>query len=251
MGYASLNTPRGYALTYHHQQGEGLGVLFLCGFKSDMEGSKALALGEFCAREHMPFTRFDYFAHGKTGGDFLDFTLSTALADTLDVLDHLASPQILIGSSMGGWVNLLAARERKAQVKGLLGIASAPAFTERLIYTQLSAAQRTALHEEGVIYQPSDYGYDDYAITEKLILDGRSHLLLDGPIAIDCPVALLHGQRDLDVPWEISLELAARLTSHEVEITLVKDGDHRLSRPQDIALLTQTLARLRDLTSPV
>ena len=246
----TLTSSHGTKLAYSHQKGEGPGIIFLPGFKSDMEGSKAEALAEHCAQEGIQFTRFDYFAHGKSEGDFLDYTMSHALADTLSILDEVAAgTQILVGSSMGGWVMLLAALARKERVGGIIGIAPAPDFTERLMYAEFTPEMREELEREGVVYVPSDYGYDDYAITQKLIEDGRQHLLMDHPIPLEIPVALLHGQKDEDVPWELSMEIAQRINSPQVKLQLVKDGDHRLSRPEDIVMLIQTTKLIRDLTS--
>jgi pimeloyl-ACP methyl ester carboxylesterase len=248
--HQTLSSPRGTSLAYMHQPGEGAGVVFLPGFKSDMQGSKAEALAAHCAQANIPFTRFDYFAHGASEGDFLEFTISHALEDTLTILDEVAKgPQVLIGSSMGGWVMLLAALARKEQVKALVGVAPAPDFTERLMYAQFTPEMRQELEREEVVYVPSEYGYDDYPITQALIADGRSHQLLEHPIPLDIPVALLHGQQDPDVPWELSLEIAQALTSAQVKLCFVKDGDHRLSRPEDIAQLMHITEYIRNLTS--
>lgn len=244
-----FQTKRGTNIAYRKQQGEGAGVVFLSGFKSDMEGTKAEALAAFCTEKNIPFTRFDYFAHGQTGGDFLHFSISHALDDTLDILDNIATgPQILVGSSMGGWLMLLAALQRREQVRGLIGIAAAPDFTEELMFAQFSPEMRATLEEDGVVYVPSDYGYEDYPITKLLIEDGRAHLLLDDSIPLEMPIALLHGQRDADVPWEFALRITQCTTGEQVSVHLVKDGDHRLSRPEDISLLIHTLMHMRGLT---
>ncbi|MBM3524376.1 MAG: alpha/beta hydrolase, partial [Alphaproteobacteria bacterium] len=155
-------------------------------------------------------------------------------------------PLVLIGSSMGGWIMLNVALARPERMRALIGIAAAPDFTEDLIWQQMEEPARMVLETEGVIYETSDYGDDPYAITKALIDDGRSHLLLRGPIAVACPVRLLHGQRDPDVPWQRSLTLAEKLASDDVRCIFVKDGDHRLSRDQDLALLMATLAELLD-----
>jgi pimeloyl-ACP methyl ester carboxylesterase len=244
-----LQTSRGSRIAYQRQMGEGAGVLFLSGFKSDMQGSKAEALAAHCQQKHIPFTRFDYFAHGQSEGDFLHFSISKALEDTLDILDFLApEPQILVGSSMGGWLMLLAALERKQQVKALIGIAAAPDFTERLMYSQFTPEMRATLEDEGVVYVPSDYGFEDYPISKLLIEDGRQHQLLNHPIPLEIPVALLHGQCDPDVPWEYAHHISNAMTGGQVSMHTIKDGDHRLSRPQDISLLLHTLEHIRHLT---
>lgn len=240
-----LTTPSGHAIAYQHQLGEGRGVLFCGGYRSDMNSTKGTALAEFCREQHIPFLRFDYFGHGHTDGDFIDFTIGAALADTLAVLDELAPKEItIIGSSMGGWIALLAALARPQQVKALIGIASAPDFSDRLMYQQLPPAMRATLEQEGVIYVPSDFS-EDYPLTMKFITEARQHLLLDHPIPLSIPIHLLHGQDDADVPWQMSLEIAEKLTGDDVTTTLIKDGDHRLSRPQDLALLMEAVKKLR------
>jgi pimeloyl-ACP methyl ester carboxylesterase len=223
-------------------------VIFMGGFKSDMTGTKALALEQFCRRDGRSFVRFDYQGHGASSGRFEDGTLGLWAADALAVFDAAtAGPQIIVGSSMGGWIALLTALARPDRVAGLVGVAAAPDFTEDLIWGQLDEDERYVLMEDGVLYEDSDYG-EPYPYTRELIEDGRRHLLLREPIPLTCPVRLLHGMRDADVPWRTSQRLCDRLVGEDVRITLVKDGDHRLSRPQDIALLCRTVGDLlRDL----
>jgi len=238
------SSARGYRIAYQHQAGSAPGVVFLCGFRSDMESTKATALAEWCGREGIAFTRFDYFAHGKSDGDFKEFTIGAAIADTLEILDHVATgDQILVGSSMGGWIALHAARERKPQVRAFIGIAAAPDFTERLMVSRMSPEQRQTLRDEGLIWVHSDYFNNDYPITENFLQEARHHLLLDDVIGLDMPVDLLHGQEDADVPWEMALELSRKIVGDDITITLIKDGDHRLSRPQDMELLVDVLRR--------
>jgi pimeloyl-ACP methyl ester carboxylesterase len=223
-------------------------VVFLGGFNSDMTGSKATALDSFCHARGYGFLRFDYSGHGASGGDFLEGSISHWLEDALAVIDRLTEgPLILVGSSMGGWIMLLAALARPERVKGLIGVAAAPDFTEELIWHGLSAGERQRLLDEGKLEQPSEYSADPYVITRTLIEDGRRHLLLGHPIAITVPVRLLHGVADRDVPHRISLRLAERLMADDVVVTLIKDGDHRLSRPQDLARLTQAVDELMTL----
>ena len=221
------------------------GVLFLGGFNSDMTGTKATALESFCRDRGQGFLRFDYSGHGSSGGDFREGSIGQWKNDALAVLDLLTSgDQILVGSSMGGWIMLLIALARPDRVKALIGIAAAPDFTENLIWATLSEDERARLTRDGHLAQPSEYSATPYVITRKLIEEARDHLLLGSSIAIDVPVRLLHGMEDRDVPFQTSLELAHRLRSREVETCLVKDGDHRLSRPADISKLSNTLQSL-------
>lgn len=233
------------SIAYRRRPGKHPTVVFLGGFKSDMAGSKASALDAFCAARGQAFLRFDYQGHGESGGRFEDGTIGSWTEDALHAIDTLTEGGlVLVGSSMGGWIMLNVALARPERVRALVGIAAAPDFTEDLIWQQLEEPARMVLETEGVIYETSDYGDDPYAITKALIDDGRSHLLLHGPIPFAGPVRLLHGQRDPDVPWERSLTLAARLASDDVRVVLVKDGDHRLARDADLALLTTALAEL-------
>ncbi len=241
----------GHKLAYQHVPAGACGVMFLPGFRSDMQGMKAGAVREWCAAHHVSYTSLDYFSHGQSEGDFLAFTISQALADVLKVIDDLThGPLILVGSSMGGWLMLLAALARPERISGLVGIAAAPDFTEKLMFAHFSADQHADLRDQGVTYVPSGYGFDDYPITSALMEDGRKHMLLDDQVALRAPVMLLHGQQDADVPWQYSLSIAEKITGDEVAITLVKDGNHRLSRPQDILLLQHTLTRMLHLTNP-
>jgi pimeloyl-ACP methyl ester carboxylesterase len=218
--------------------------MFLGGFGSDMTGTKARAIEAASIGRGRAFLRFDYRGHGRSEGKFADAALSDWFADALAAFDALtAGPQILVGSSMGGWIALLLALARPDRVRGLIGVAAAPDFTARIVERDLNPEQRDILFRDGVLYRPSDYG-DPMPITRRLIEDGERHTLLHAPIPFPGPVRLLHGQRDPDVPWETSLVLAGRLTGNDVRVTLIKDGDHRLSRPQDLALLIATIAEL-------
>ncbi len=237
-------TAAGYDIAYQHSKGAGVGVVFIHGFRSDMEGGKAVELHAFCDTHNIPFTRFDIFAHGVTGGDFADYTIGHGVHDTLEILDHVATgDHILVGSSMGGWVMLRLALERKHQVRGLIGIAAAPDFTERFP-EKMTPEERKQMEEEGCIWRDSPYWGKPVITTQKLLDEGKNHLLLDHPIPLDIPIHLLHGQRDTDVPWQLSMQVAETVTSRAVEVTLVKDGDHRLSRPQDMELLKESLLRM-------
>lgn len=229
-------------LAYHHRSGDrpdsGAGAFFCSGFMSDMEGSKALALDAHAADLGRSFTRFDYRGHGQSPGVFRDLVVSDWLADALAVFDAVTSgPQVVIGSSMGGWIALHLALARRDSVKALVLIAPAPDFTSRLMWPSFSAQEKAAIEEHGFLEQPTDYGPEPYVITKALIEDGKTLGLLHAPIALHCPVRILHGQRDTSVPWDLSLELMDQLETQDVETTFVKDGDHRLSEPQDIARL--------------
>jgi pimeloyl-ACP methyl ester carboxylesterase len=239
-----LDRGDGVELAWARQQGSSPTVVFLAGFRSDMTGDKATALASFCAGRGQAMLRFDYAGHGSSDGRFEDGTIGRWTDDALAVIDRQTDgPLVLVGSSMGGWIALLAALARPLRVAGLIGIAAAPDFTEALMWEAMTFEERGALMRNGVLDVPSQYGAP-YPVTRALIEDGRARLLLNEPIAIDCPVRLLHGQRDPDVPWEMALRIAEQLTSQDVQVILVKDGDHRLSRPHDLALLCRTLAPL-------
>lgn len=225
-------------------------MFFLPGFRSDMLATKAQALQDHCIAKGIAYTSLDYFAHGQSEGDFSEFTLSHALRDVLTILEHVTKgPQIVIGSSMGGWLMMLTAMHHAERVSGLIGIAPAPDFTERLMFERFTDAQHEAFRNEGVIYVPSEYSVEEYPITDRFIKDGRGHMILDDMIRIEKPVHLIHGQADNDVPWQFSLKAAEKMLGGEVVISLIKDGDHRLSRPQDIAFLLEALDRMRSLTN--
>jgi pimeloyl-ACP methyl ester carboxylesterase len=241
-----LHLDDGRRLAYRHVPGDVPEVLFCPGFRSDMEGTKALELESHCRQTGRRFTRFDYTGHGRSSGRFEDGTIGSWLQDTLDILDHVTTgPVMLVGSSMGGWIMLLAALARPARVHSLIGIAAAPDFTEDLIWGPASAERREALQEACVVYEPSDYDEEPTPITYDLIVEGRTQLLMtQDAIPISCPVHLIHGQQDGDVPWEISLRLAGKLASEDVSLEIIKNGGHRLSEPQDIARLTAAIDRL-------
>lgn len=223
-----------------------LGAVWLGGFHSDMTGEKASALHAAAEADGRPFVRFDYTGHGSSSGRFEEGTISRWHADALAVLDRLTEgPQILIGSSMGGWLALLLALARPGRVAGLVLIAPATDFTEALMWARFGEAERRAVVEEGRWLRPSPYG-DPYPITHDLIRDGRNWLLRGGPIPLACPVRILQGGADEDVPPAHAEDLVSRITGPDVVFTLIKDGDHRLSRPGDIARL---LAEVRSLAA--
>jgi pimeloyl-ACP methyl ester carboxylesterase len=232
-------------IAYHRLEGKSPGIVFLGGFMSDMTGTKAMALEAFCRERGQAFLRFDYFAHGASSGAFAAATIGRWKDDALSVLDRLTEGrQILVGSSMGGWLMLLAARARPERVAALVGIAPAPDATEDLMWRRLSPAQQQAMWRDGSLTIPSAYDPAGYMLTRQLIEEARSHLLLRAPLAVACPVRLIHGMRDPDVPWPTSLRLAERFAGADVTVTLVGDGDHRLSRADDLARLRRTLDAL-------
>ena len=228
----------GDTIAYRAMAGSTPGVMFCGGFMSDMTGTKATALEAHCRSTGRAFVRFDYSGHGQSGGAFRDGTIGAWRDDALAALDRVASgPQILVGSSMGGWIVLLLALARPERVAGLVGVAAAPDFTEDLIWSTLDDEGRRTLTESGEIVMPCDYGDDPYPITMSLIEEGRDHLLLRAPIALDRPIHLLQGMCDEDVPWQTALTIAELVESERVTVELVKDGDHRLSRDEDLARL--------------
>lgn len=240
------------------EPGKGPGLFWLSGFKSDMSGSKAEALAAHARGRGQCVTRMDYSGHGLSGGAFEDGTITRWLEEALTVFDRCTSgPQILIGSSMGGWLALLLAQAHRktalasgqsSRIRGLVLIAPAADFTEELIWkTRLDEEGRARLMREGRIERPSAYGDGPYAITRQLIEDGRNHLLLDKRIATGCPVTILQGREDPDVPWQHASRLVEALAEDDVTFTLIPDGDHRLSRPQDVELLLQAVDRLSSL----
>src|SRR5215204_4521653 len=224
---STLTRPDGATIAYRRMHGAVPGIVFLGGYRSDMTGTKALFLEDYCHRCGRAYVRFDYFGHGASSGDFALGTIARWRDDAVAVIDSLTSgPQILVGSSMSGWVMLLAALARRERIAGLVGIAGAPDFTEELLWTRLTPAQRREIDERGRVVLPSEYDRAGYLYTRALIEDGRNHLLLGKPIPLDMPVRLLHGMRDESVPWRLSLALAERLASRDVAVTLLRDGDH-------------------------
>jgi pimeloyl-ACP methyl ester carboxylesterase len=218
------------------------GILFLPGFRSDMRGTKATFLDNFCAARGLGYVRFDYSGHGESSGRFEEGTIGRWVEDAIAVIDRVTEgPLILVGSSMGGWIMLLAALARPARIAGLVGLAPAPDFTEALMWNVLTDEERDRLMRTGRLDMPSDYSAEPTVITRGLIEEGRRHLLLSAPIGIRRPVRLLHGLADPDVPYRLSLELAERIVGNDVRVTLIKNGDHRLSRADDLALLGATV----------
>ena len=234
-------TVRGLRLAYRHRPGRGPTLVFLPGYMSDMEGGKATALYEWAAAKGLAMLRFDYGGCGVSEGEFDAQSLADWRDDALAMIDSLVEgPIVLVGSSMGGWLMLLVALARPERVKALVGIAAAPDFTA----WGFSDAEKAEIAARGRIEQASPYSDAPYVTTRTFWESGEALKLLGGEIAIDCPVRLLHGTADNDVPWRLSLELMERLRSADVQAVLVKDGDHRLSRQEDIGLLIATVDRL-------
>jgi pimeloyl-ACP methyl ester carboxylesterase len=233
------------ALEYEFLEGRGPVVVFCPGFASDMGGTKAMRLWAQAKAQGQAMLRFDYSGHGASGGAFTEGSIGDWTADAAHVIAAVVPGRevLLVGSSMGGWIALLLARALAPRVAGLLLIAPAPDFTELLMKPAFTPAQQEALARDGLILAPSQYG-DPTPITAKLLDDGAHHLLLNAPIPIACPVHILHGMQDPDVPWELSLRLTERLETPDVRLIYVKDGDHRLSREEDLHLLEQSLAAL-------
>jgi pimeloyl-ACP methyl ester carboxylesterase len=238
------------AVAVREHLGTSPGLFWLSGYKSDMKGTKAEGLARWAEQAGRACVRFDYSGHGESGGIFADGTIGRWLADGLGVFDACCrGPQILIGSSMGGWLALLVARALRqrrqvgpASVAGLVLIAPAVDFTEELMWKRFTPAIKRELEEKGVWARPSEYSPEPYLVTRQLIEEGRNHLLLGGMIETGCPVRILQGVEDPDVPWRHAVELVSRLASDDVVLTLVKDGDHRLSRPEDIERLIRAVA---------
>jgi pimeloyl-ACP methyl ester carboxylesterase len=237
-----LTTPQGRHLAYQHTQGKAPGVVFLGGFRSDMTGSKALHLQAWAEATGRSFLRFDYSGHGQSRGAFVDGAISDWREDAAAVIETLTEgPQVLVGSSMGGWIALLLARDLPSRVAGLVGIAAAPDFTERMWEAELTEAERAALMADGVFLRPSDYSDDPYPITLRLIEDGRHNLVMNAPLVLDMPVRLLQGTADSDVPPSVALSLLGHVTSPDLHLTLVKGADHRFSTPPCLAMITEAV----------
>lgn len=250
--YLSVGNPA-RRIAIRAREGTAPGLLWLGGFKSDMKGTKAVALHDHAAKTGRACIRFDYSGHGESGEKFEDGTISKWLEDALAVFKHCAKgPQIVVGSSMGGWMALLLARvlandpslSQNAKLAGLVLIAPAPDFTEELMWKNFPEEVKREIETTGKWQRPSAYDDGPYAITRALIEDGRKHLIMGRPIEVKCPVRILQGVLDPDVPWQHAMKLVSCLAQDDVTITLVKDGDHRLSRPEDIERLLKTVDEL-------
>ena len=237
-----FTSPEGRRLAFRHNPASAgkLTFVWMCGFKSDISGTKVLRLEDWANRTGHGFLAFDYSGHGESDGAFEDGTVSQWRDDALAAIDSQTDgPLVIVGSSMGGWMALLAALARPDRVRGLVLVAPAPDFTEKLMWPEFPAEAQAEIMEQGFTLRPSDYD-EPYTITRALIEDGRKWQVLDKPIAFDGPVRILQGMQDADVPWTHAARLVDALTASDLTITLIKDGDHRLSREQDIARLLAT-----------
>ncbi len=241
-----LKRPDGETLAYRTRRGrQPTGVLWLGGLASDMIGAKATMLDSWAADSDRSFTRFDYFGHGESSGAFVEGTIGRWTEDALAIFDACTDgPQILVGSSMGGWVSLLVALARPERVKGMVLIAPAPDFTEDLMWDQFSDDIKALLNDGKIYEQPSLYDDNPYLISPQLIEDGRQHLLLRKPIEVTCPIRILHGMQDIDVPWRRSLTLVDQCTSDDISVTFVKNADHRMSDEINLSRLRAMVTSL-------
>jgi pimeloyl-ACP methyl ester carboxylesterase len=239
-----LERDAGVRLAYAAQGGAGPTVVFLGGYASDMTGTKARYLEGWCRERGYAFLRFDHRGHGLSSGRLVDGTIGAWREDALAILKEcVRGPLLLVGSSMGAWVMLLLALALPERIHGLVGVAAAPDFTEDLLWARLDEDQRLTLRRDGTIRLPSTYG-DPLPFSWRLVEDGRRHLVLRAPLPLPCPVRLLHGTRDVEVPWDTSLRLAEAIRGRDVALTLVKDGRHRLSEPHELSLLAATVQSL-------
>jgi pimeloyl-ACP methyl ester carboxylesterase len=244
----TYTTPTGDMLAYHYTSGHHPLVVFLGGFRSDMTGSKALALQAACEARGQAYLRFDYHGHGQSSGDFSDGSIGRWKGNALDIIAHVMNTHgvekcVLIGSSMGGWIMTHVALALGDAVAGMIGIAAAPDFTTDLMEHEFTPQQRAELEEKGVVYVPNCMQGEPYPITRALIEDGKlqSVLTREGQLPITCPMLLLHGTRDADVPWQTSIALMDKVASEDVRVQLLKNGDHRLSEPHQLAILVSAL----------
>jgi pimeloyl-ACP methyl ester carboxylesterase len=235
----------GVRLAWRAVEGTGPTVVWLGGFRSDMAGTKAQELADWAHRKGRAFLRFDYAGHGESTGDFAEGTIGRWRGDALAIIERLTEgPLVLVGSSMGGWITCLVAPQLRDRLAGLVLIAPAPDFTDKLMEPGFTQQAREDLAREGVWMRPSEYDPSGYPITQALLDDGRRWSVLPGPVHIEAPVRILQGGEDVDVPWRHALALSDALTSKDVVFTLIKDGDHRLSRPQDLKRLIAAVEEL-------
>ncbi len=246
----TFESTAGHKLAYKITDGKDPVVVFLPGYKSDMSGTKATMLNDYCQSIGQSCLLFDYSGHGVSEGEFIDGSIGRWAQDSVEVIKQVVDqrPVILVGSSMGGWIMLLTALKLQQQVAAMLGIAVAPDFTEDLMWNDFTEEQKAELENKGVIYLPSEYD-DPLPVTYQAVLDGRDNLLLRDEISINCPSRFIHGMRDADVPWEVSLKTLNQLKSDDVQLRLLKDGDHRLSNDDQLSIIRQMLKDLIDIVS--
>ena len=241
----TLTTPQGRSIAFHRTVGRGPGVVFLGGFKSDMTGTKAVHLQAWAEATGRAFLRFDYSGHGQSSGDFLDGCIGDWFEDAFAAVTTLTEgPQVLVGSSMGGWIALLLARAVPERICGLVGIAPAPDFTEDSMWAGFTEAERAALLTVGRVERPSDYSDAPYVITRRLIDEGRKRLVLRGPLALPFPVRILQGTADVEVPPAVALRLLDHAEGPDLRLTLVKGADHRFSTPECLSMITRAVVEV-------
>ena len=242
LAYLETNNRR---IAYHKTEGQGVGVVFLGGFKSDMEGTKAIHLQEWAQANGRPFLRFDYTGHGQSSGEFVHGCIGDWARDAMDAITTLTEgPQVLVGSSMGGWISLLVCRAMPSKVRGLVGIAAAPDFTEDSMWANFDEAQRRTILEDGQLDLPSEYSDEPYIITAKLIEDGRNQLVLRTPLSLPFPVRFLQGTEDADVDQSVALRLLDHVSGEDVRLTLVKGANHSFSTPECLVMITDAIEQV-------
>jgi len=240
-----LTNADGSKLAYNKLEGGTPGIIFLHGLNSDRRGTKAEHLLDYCLKKEKQFISFDMFGHGSSSGQMKNATLSTWINNTLSIIDNVSKgPQFIIGSSMGGWVMVKTAEQRKKVICGMIGIAAAPDFTENLIWNKMTNIEKEQLVKKGFIAQDSDYDNSPYIISKKLIEDGKKNLILENIINLDIPCILIHGKKDRDVPWQTSLKLALSIQSRNIKNIIIEDGSHRLSTNSNLDVLTSSLGEL-------
>ncbi len=240
-----FEAPSGRRLAYHQIEGRSPAVVFLGGFKSDMEGSKAQFLQRWAEDNGHGFLRFDYSGHGQSSGEFTDGCIGDWAQDAAEIITALTSgPQVVVGSSMGGWIALLLARQMPARFHGLVGIASAPDFTEDSIWAELSEGQRAMIWRDGQIELPSEYADSPYIFTRHLIEDGRRQRVLVMPLSLPFPVRLLQGTADASVKLSVPLRIVEHAEGPDIRLTLVKGADHSFSTPECLALVAQSISEI-------
>ncbi len=245
-----LETPQGRRLAYHRTEGDGPCIVFLGGFLSDMDGTKAVHLENWARSRRRAFLRFDYSGHGRSSGKFTDGCIGDWTDDAASAVSKLVDgAAVLVGSSMGGWIalNLAIRLQERELIQGLVGIAAAPDFTEDSMWAGFSQAQRNALLERGQVALPNDYSDDPYVITHRLIEDGRDNLVLRKPLPVPYPVRLLHGTEDADVEISVSMRLLAHASGSDIRLTLVKGADHRFSTPECLKLIEASIEEVLGL----
>lgn len=223
-------------------------VMFCGGYRSDMNGTKATYLEKACQKRGQGFVCFDYSGHGQSEGRFEDGTIGIWTEDALNILDQVAQgPIILVGSSMGGWIALLLARARAGKIQGLLGLAAAPDFTKDMYELHLSEEQKRQLEEKGRVEVPNDYSDDPYIFTKKFYEESQRHLVLKQPQTIDFPMRFIQGMKDKDVPWETAVKIQKNYNGVEIDVIFIDDGDHSLSRPEDLVLIDKEVRGLSEI----